>query len=143
VITNVLVALDTSPRAPKVLDAAVELARTFGARMRLFRGVELPPDIPPAAATHGDPVPPHVIAVVTAELRALERRVEGPGVVFGEPIVRVGRPWRTILEVARELDVDLIVVGSHGFHGWDRVLGTNAARIANFADRNVFVVHPR
>jgi nucleotide-binding universal stress UspA family protein len=37
--------------------------------------------------------------------------------------------------------VDLIVIGSHGYHGLDRVLGTTAARVSNLARRNVLVVH--
>ena len=39
--------------------------------------------------------------------------------------------------------MDLIVLGSHGYHVLDRILGTTAARVANLAHRNVFVVHDR
>ena len=42
-----------------------------------------------------------------------------------------------------QLDVDLIVMGSHRYHGVERVLGTVASRIVNHADRNVLVVHER
>jgi nucleotide-binding universal stress UspA family protein len=50
-------------------------------------------------------------------------------------------PWKAILGVAERLDVDLIVIGSHGYGGLDRVLGTNAARVVNLGDRSVLVVH--
>ena len=56
-------------------------------------------------------------------------------------LVRVGQSWRTILEVADEVDADLIVIGSHGYYGIDRVLGTTAGKVANLARRNVLVVH--
>jgi len=46
-----------------------------------------------------------------------------------------------ILAQAEKLEVDLIVLGSHGYRGWDRVLGTTAATIANRSTRNVLVVH--
>ena len=45
--------------------------------------------------------------------------------------------------MATDLDVDLIVVGSHRYHGLDRVLGTVATKVVNHADRSVFVVHRR
>jgi nucleotide-binding universal stress UspA family protein len=64
-----------------------------------------------------------------------------PRVRLGEPIVRIGEPWRLILEVADALNVSLIVIGSHGYQGLDRVLGTTAARVVNSAKRNVLVVH--
>ncbi len=39
--------------------------------------------------------------------------------------------------------MDLIVLGSHGYGGIDRLLGTTAAHVANRAERNVLVVHER
>ncbi|HEY3667075.1 MAG TPA: universal stress protein, partial [Polyangiaceae bacterium] len=53
------------------------------------------------------------------------------------------QPWKMILEVAQDFEVDLIVIGSHGYKGWDHVLGTTAGKVVNHADRNVFVVHER
>ncbi len=52
-----------------------------------------------------------------------------------------GPAWRAIMAAADDYDADLIVVGSHGFQGLDRLLGTNAGRVANSASRNVLVVH--
>lgn len=49
--------------------------------------------------------------------------------------------FQLILEKAENLGVDLIVIGSHGYRGWDHVLGTTAASIANRSTRNVLVVH--
>jgi len=141
VIREVLVGLDASARAPKVLEAAVALARPLGARLHLLRALELPPDIPASAATSGDPLPAYAMQKALEELGALAAGYAD--VAFGASLVRVGRAWREVIAAARALDVDLIVVGSHGFFGWDRVLGTNAARIANLADRDVLVVHPR
>ena len=67
-----------------------------------------------------------------------------PAVQFGPPIVVFGDPWRVIVENAANFDVDLIVIGSHRYHGrLDRVLGTVAAKVVNHADRNVLVVHER
>ena len=49
----------------------------------------------------------------------------------------------SLLQAATRLNADLIVIGSHGHGGWDRILATNAARVADFSDRNVLIVHDR
>lgn len=51
--------------------------------------------------------------------------------------------WKAILATADQEDADLIVIGSHGYHGWDHVLGTTAGKVANVATRSVLVVHTR
>jgi universal stress protein F len=86
-------------------------------------------------------LPEHLAREATGDLVRIAARA--PHLVVSEPIVRVGPPWRLILEVADALDVDLIVLGSHGYQGWDRILGTTAARVANLAHRNVLIVHER
>ena len=139
-IKKILAALDASERASVVFDASAELAGKFGASLYVVRAITIPPEFPPAAATTGDdPLPAYLERVALKELSELMSRA--PHLPPYTPIVAIGQPWRVILDTARELDVDLIVVGSHGFFGWDRVLGTTAGKVANLADRNVFVVH--
>ena len=141
-IRTILVALDGSARAPGVFAAAVEIARRFEAELVPLRAIFIPAEFPPAAHVVGnDPLSKHMIE--DAE-RALAKLVgSAPGVRVAEPVVRHGQPWRVILEVSDELDVDLIAMGSHGYHGFDRVLGTTAGKVANLAQRNVLVVHRR
>ena len=54
--------------------------------------------------------------------------------------IAIGTPWQAICRAAVEDDVDLIVVGSHGYDTLDKVLGTTCAKIVNHADRAVLVV---
>jgi nucleotide-binding universal stress UspA family protein len=63
-----------------------------------------------------------------------------PADVYAGVRVSIGIPWPSIERAADEEDVDMIVVGSHGYHGLDRVLGTTAAKVVNHADRSVLVV---
>src|SRR5262249_52175656 len=56
---------------------------------------------------------------------------------------QVGVAWDAICSAAREHDVDLIVIGSHGYGLLDRLLGTTAAKVVNHADRSVLVVRAR
>jgi nucleotide-binding universal stress UspA family protein len=138
---RILVAIDASERAPGVFDAAVAIARMAGARLYIMRVVTIPPEFPPAAA--GTPTDPLVSRMAAHAMQDLSRLVAGGphDVAIQPPIVRLGTPWKTILETAEDRDVDLIIVGSHGYHGWDRVLGTTAGKVANSAKRNVLVIH--
>jgi nucleotide-binding universal stress UspA family protein len=142
VIKKILVALDASPRAPNVLFSVAELARKFDADVYPLRAIFVPPEFPPSAhVEHGDDLPAKMVADAEAELRQLVALQ--PDLHVMSPIVRNGQPWRVILEVADELEADMIALGSHGYHGIDRLLGTTAAKVVNLARRDVFVVHSR
>jgi nucleotide-binding universal stress UspA family protein len=139
-ISKILVALDGSERADGVFRGAAELAASLGASLHLLSAVAVPPEFPPAAYTsHVDGLPAYLVTQAEAHLHALALRARHMRV---EVIVREStQPWRAIIEVADEIGADLIVVGSHGYHGVDYLLGTNAGKVANQARRNVLVVH--
>jgi len=136
--SSLLVALDESPRAPLVFAAAAALAHCTDAKITLIRVLIEPTDVPPAAHTDPDSLRDDLERLVRAEF---QRLIEGaPDLHFAPPIIVDGDPWRRILEVGTRLNVDLIVVGNHRYHGIERVLGTVASRVVNHADRNVLVV---
>jgi nucleotide-binding universal stress UspA family protein len=140
-IKTLLVAVDGSQRASTVVDAGVELARATHARIVLFRAVVVPPDFPAAAATSGDELPAYLLREAHEQLASFIATIPD---VPCEARVRQGvQPWRDIIAVATAIDADVIVLGSHGYHGWDHILGTTAGKVVNLAGRNVFVVHPR
>lgn len=142
-IKSILAAVDASERAPNVFDTAAALAAKFGANLHMIRVIAVPPEFPPAAASsHPDALPAHLEAIAIAQMSELTLRA--PDLSISPPIVAIGQqPWRLILENAQRLNADLIVLGSHGYDGWDRVLGTTAGKVANLANRNVFIVHAR
>lgn len=136
---RILVALDSSPRAPQVLAAALRLAELENALLVVFRAIGIPPDVPREILNLTD-VKLEDVLVRTAHadlerlIAAIPRdRIERISTAFATP-------WDGICTAAREQDVDLIVIGSHGYGGLDRVLGTNAGKVVNHADRNVLVV---
>jgi nucleotide-binding universal stress UspA family protein len=134
-----LVALDHSARAPHVLATAVDLAASTGAKLVLFRAVGLPHDLPhDSYALSPDEVIDKLRERAQADLRAFAQTV--PSAVPCTTRLEVGAAWQTIGSVARELGADLILIGSHGFSGVDRLLGTTASRVVNHADRSVLVV---
>ncbi len=59
------------------------------------------------------------------------------------PVLRKGtqRPADVIVEVAKEKDVDLIILGSRGLRGIKEVfLGSVSHRVVNLANKNVMIV---
>jgi nucleotide-binding universal stress UspA family protein len=137
---TILVALDTSPRAPYVLAAAIDLAHRTSARLTLFRSVGVPPEIDQEEVIG---MPPKAFAeklVASAKQALMRFREEVPSELLEAVEVKVGTPWGAICDEARKIKADLIVIGSHGYGGLDRILGTTAAKVVNHADCSVLVV---
>jgi nucleotide-binding universal stress UspA family protein len=137
----ILAAVDGSVRSRGVLDAALALAERFDGSVHLFRSVSVPPEFPAAAHMPPDRLP----EVLEKEARqALMELAAEYSRVFIEALdMTTPKPWRAILEAAGRIQADLIVIGSHGHGGWDVLLGTNASKVADHADRSVLVVHER
>ena len=64
---------------------------------------------------------------------------EGFG-IGGETIVRRGHPAREIRDVATELAVDLVVVGTHSRHGFGDLLGSTASAVLRRATSDILAV---
>lgn len=141
-IRKILVGLDSSPRAAHVLETAVALAQRYGARIILCNSVGIPFDFPADALGLSPTALPGIME--EAARRDLEARSRALPPDVGHKVdVQIGTPWQVICNVAKEEDVDLIVIGSHGYSGLDRVIGTTAARVVNHADRPVLVVREK
>ncbi|MBK8264457.1 MAG: universal stress protein [Nannocystis sp.] len=136
---NILVALDGSPRAAVVLRHAIAIAERFGAKLHLCRAVNIPLGLPPDAWTlTGDELTAALIDGATKELS--DAAITVPDAHRGQIICKLGRPAKIIEDAAEALAVDLVIIGSHGYHALDKLLGTTAARVVNHATRPVLVV---
>ena len=136
---TILVGLDGSPRAPGVLATAVTIARAQNAKMHLLRSVGIPPEVPQDFwRTTEDSLLEVLRKRAKAELEDLYSRV--PVELRAGVEVVVGVPWQTICDRAGIERVDLVVIGSHGYGGLDRLLGTTAAKVVNHAPCSVVVV---
>lgn len=68
--------------------------------------------------------------------------MEGASDVTFHGIIKEGSPAKTILEVAKQEDIDLIVIGSSGKSGFDRfIMGSVAEKVVNAAKCAVLVIH--
>ena len=136
---RILVGVDGSPRAEGVLSVAIAIGRAQGAKMTLLRSVGLPPDVPQDFwKTTEEPL----LAVLkrhAQEYLDAEAKKVPADLLDGTDLV-VGVPWQAICGSAEERKADLVVIGSHGYSGFDRLLGTTAAKVVNHAPCSVLVV---
>jgi len=137
---KILVALDGSPRQAGVLQVAAKLASDSGAKLILFRAVGLPSEPSLVEAYSMSPAD----YTTTLEKRARDELEVTARQLGADKVLRVhvelGSPWDAICRGARADEVDMIVLGSHGYDVVDRFLGTTAAKVVNHADRTVVVV---
>jgi len=139
---RILVCLDASPRAPHVLATAADLARRTGAKMSLLRTVGLPPEVDQEMFVHSAAdVIENLKGRARTELFGLAKDI--PEALVERVDVVIGTPWDAICREAKSLDADLVVIGSHGYSGFDRILGTTAGKVVNHCDRSVMVVRQR
>jgi universal stress protein A len=136
---NILVAIDFSPENRDILDRAVDLAGKTAARLTLLHVVEYA-----EFAYSGDLVAPEEL-VIDEEMAAKARQqltglAEERDLGETDIVVEMGTPKREIVRVAEQRDVDLIVLGSHGRHGLQLLLGSTANGVLHLAKCDVLAV---
>jgi universal stress protein A len=135
---TMLVALDGSPRAPLVLERAVELARHSDGRIHLCHAVTIPIGLP--EAVWAMPMAQLDTALVAEAERDLAKVAQPyPDEIVGTH-VRIGQPPDVLVDLANELSIQLIVIGAHGYGPIERLLGTTASKIVHRAKCSVLVV---
>lgn len=125
-LDNILVPLDGSSLAEAALPEAVELARTFGARLFLLRAAQA--HTPPGV----DATEAQIKVVEEAEkyLAQVRERVSALGLRDVKTTVWYGPAAYAIVEAARLHRVDLVVMTTHGRSGLGRlILGSVAESV--------------
>jgi universal stress protein A len=143
-IRKILAPTDFSPASAKALKYALRFAYAFGSELTLLHVLE--PAISPTIA--GLPASPafseEEMADAQEGLCALVNSARATGVVGARSTIRTGVATHEIVEAAKELDVDLIVIATHGYTGWKHfAIGSTAARVARAAPCPVFVVREK
>lgn len=133
-LRSVLVPLDFTPHADRVLARLAQLALAHDARVVLLHVV------PGNLALHATKKAMQEAGRSLAREAWHLRRHLGPKVRI-EALVRVGGPAARIAEAAIAIDADLVVVGRGGGHPFrDVVLGSTAERVIRRAGRPVLAV---
>ncbi|MES9937938.1 MAG: universal stress protein [Sedimenticola sp.] len=137
---HILVATDFSgEESPNVLARGKELALQNGAKLSLIHVVEYT-----GSMYSGEiPLPEDINLDQRMADQAndkFKRLVAAYGLTESECFVEIGIPKREIVRIAQEHEVDLIVLGSHGRHGLQLLLGSTANGVLHLATCDVLAV---
>jgi len=138
---QILISIDFSESCQQVLARGTELARQNQATVRLIHVVEhLPPmDFGYEPVSNSDWYFNENEIIKQAE-KNLERVANENDIDKENIIVLVGAPKTEIVRYAADKQIDLIVIGSHGRHGIQRLLGSTAYPVLHSAHCDVLAV---
>jgi len=138
---NILMATDFSVASRAALQEAIRLSNKFGARLTVLHVFEYSPLVAPDTGVQLTNLEPLRDAAQTKLLGAAEEARQD-GVSCGSKMTD-GYPPVAIVEVARACDVDLVVLGTNAFHGFERlVYGSTAEAVLRGAPCPVITVGP-
>jgi nucleotide-binding universal stress UspA family protein len=142
---SALVVRDTAPWRGRVL-VAIDGSPQSGQAIRCLERLPLPPGQACAVLHVLDPLMDSGDARVSQRLAAAERLVEKAAAPLAkagynvEPLVHDGHPAQEILRVAKERDVELVVVGARGLSGIQEfLLGSVSGRVLQYAHCSVLI----
>lgn len=145
---HVLLPLDGSRRAERILDPARSVGRLFGARYTVLRVLvpavrtgltyeELPVDVDAETIAEQEEAASEYVEEALERLRRAGETADGR-------VVRGPSAAAEIHRVAEEEDVDLVAMATHGWGGLKRMLlGSVADKVLRAGDRPLLLHRPR
>ena len=113
-LKSILVPTDFTKEAHTAINHAVELANTINGEVILLHVVENKNDVEPAKAK-------------LAEEQKFANEMEGSVPV--KTMIRIGNIFNDIGDAAAEINASLIIMGTHGASGWQKVAGSHALKV--------------
>jgi universal stress protein A len=143
-LKKILVPIDFSPMSKQAFQFALRFAERFGCEIILLHVVE------PETAIAGTPLAVDIFAqpeedtsAAKAELACLAASSHKHANSFTSA-VRIGHAPNEITKAAKELNVDLIMIATHGYTSWRHLcIGSTAERVVRTAPCSVLVVREK
>jgi nucleotide-binding universal stress UspA family protein len=133
-VSTVLVGTDGSEDASTAVSFAARLAGSLRARLVVASAVGL------LEAEHSHGRHDEVRAMLDGDWTDPVRRAG----MTAQTLLRDGHPVQVLLDVADEVDADIVVVGSRGFGGFpQQLLGSTSTQLAQHSRRPVLIVPAR
>jgi nucleotide-binding universal stress UspA family protein len=146
---RILCAVDFSEFSRRALDHALSVARGYGSTVTALHVVAPAPTAAAGAYFGSEMAPPLLVPSMDRETasRELERLVTAehvPGVMVETVVAEAAETYRGILTQAVQLQSDLLVMGTHGRSGFERLfLGSTAEKVLRKAGCPVMTVPPK
>jgi nucleotide-binding universal stress UspA family protein len=135
---KIVVAYDESDAAKRALERAAQIAKAFDSELIVTSIAPVMVSIGRSAGPVDPTDPPseHV-----EELKHAESYLEGEG-LHAELVPGLGEPAKTIAELAKDRDADLIVLGTHEPSAIARLFGQSVSEsVAHMVHCDVLIVH--
>lgn len=144
-VRRILFPTDFSELSKAAESSACELSDQFGAELHVLHVLhDLFLSMPQTAAALL--IPPNALEDLVTSAEAEVQKVPPAAWAASKKViraVRIGSVPSTIVQYARENEIDLIVIGTHGRTGLSHVLmGSVAERVVQHADCSVLTVRP-
>jgi universal stress protein A len=142
-ISKILVPSDFSTASDNAFKYALRFGQEFGADLFLIHVLELA--LAPTFA--GVPDAPGIsrddLSLAEENLRAWVDSAHAAG-VNAKLALRSGLPAHEIVEAAKDHDVDLVIIATHGYTGWKHFcIGSTAEKVVRAAPCPVLVVREK
>jgi len=137
---HILIAFDGSEYSRRALIVAIDLAKALGAELSL---VSVEEHIPVVAADVGEVKEEKTLedGLFKKLQREAKKAAQNNGITFKKADILVGHVSKSILDYAKSINSDLIVMGNSGRSGaWSSFLGTTADKVSHHADHSVLIV---
>ena len=135
---HILVAVDLSDEADEVIDRAREIASNSSARLTLVHAIE------PLSIAYGSDIPLDLTSLQEEITTQANERIDQLSKQLTDDNcqqhVVYGRPEKEIHRIAKESGVDLIIVGTHGRHGFSLIFGSVSTGVLHGAKCDVLAV---
>lgn len=135
---KILLALDLSAECDQLIEKAREIASANSAELYLLHVIE------PLSFAYGGDVPMDLTTIqeqldehAHSRLKKYAEKMDYP---VKEQMVITGHTETEIHRLAKEKEIDLVVVGSHGRHGLALLLGSTANSVLHGASCDVLAV---
>src|SRR5271167_521487 len=139
-ISKILLATDFSPESENALQFALSLAKRYESRLFITHAV--PEEVYITAGNIWPPMTDVARRKAETSMAQLEQR-EDLKTFPHEVVMQSGETWEVLAEVISDRNIDLIVMGTHGHGGINKLLlGSTAEKVVRHATCPVFTVGP-
>jgi nucleotide-binding universal stress UspA family protein len=140
---HILIPVDGSPTARQAIDKALAIAEAFKSAVTLIYVID--PYAFTGVGTDFSYGQAEYLSAATAEadeaIKSAKQIFEAHGIVATGSVVEGHSVYQAILDTAESVNADLVVMGSHGRRGLEKlVLGSVTAQVLSHAHLSVLVV---
>ena len=140
---RILVPTDGSEITTKAIGAAIELAKSLGAQLYTISVKE---PFPYSAISEMQPTPPQEFfdaqeRIASKRVHAVVEQGRQAGLTCQSHTVEALHPWEAIIEHAKRMECDLVVMASHGRRGVSALLlGSETQKVLTHSKVPVLIV---